>query len=253
MKIQVLSDLHNEFYREGVIPQISDTDSELIVLVGDIDTGVKGVTWAVEESTRLEKPIVYIAGNHEFYHREFYSNLEGMRKAANGDVYFLENNSVVINSIRFLGCTLWTDFAVTGEPEMAMLTASSTFSDYYCIRLENLMRDGLIRPKDTLQFHQKSIEWLTGELDKAFDGITIVVTHFAPSPQCQHPDFPLDKRSAFFLSNLEYLVGKSDLWLFGHSHHCYNNVICGTQVVANQRGYPSEGVTDFNPAFVVEV
>jgi len=74
---------------------------------------------------------------------------------------------------------------------------------------------------------------------------------FCPQSLCQHPCFPLDARSTFFLSNLEYLVEKGDLWLSGHSHHCYDEVICGTQVVANQRGYPSEGGTDYDPAFVV--
>lgn len=253
MKIQVLSDLHNEFYRDGVVPQISDTDSEIIVLAGDIDIGVKGVTWAVEESARLEKPIIYISGNHEYYNTEFHTNLEEMRRAATNNVHFLENNSALINGVRFLGCTMWTDFAATGEPELAMLVASSTFTDYHCIRLKNRMWDGIIRPEDTLQFHQKSVEWLSAELEKEYDGITVVVTHFAPSPLCQHPGYPLDARSAFFLSNLESLVEKTDLWLFGHSHHCFDNVICGTPVVANQRGYPSESVANYNPAYVVEV
>ena len=54
MKIQLLSDLHNEFLRggrqvdghlwSGIIPQ---SDADIIVLAGDIDTGTKGAEWAI--------------------------------------------------------------------------------------------------------------------------------------------------------------------------------------------------------------
>ena len=74
MKIQILSDLHNEFLRNGkknptrkwsaVIPE---TDADIIILAGDIDTGTKGAEWAILESERLGKPILYVLGNYEFY------------------------------------------------------------------------------------------------------------------------------------------------------------------------------------------
>ena len=54
MKIQLLSDIHNEFLRNGqkvpghkwsgVIPE---SDAEIIILAGDIDTGTKGAEWAI--------------------------------------------------------------------------------------------------------------------------------------------------------------------------------------------------------------
>ena len=74
MKIQLLSDLHNEFLRsgkqhadkkwQGFIP---DSDADIIILAGDIDTGTQGLEWAIAESERLAKDIIYVAGNHEFY------------------------------------------------------------------------------------------------------------------------------------------------------------------------------------------
>jgi len=39
MKIQLLSDLHNEFYRGDIPPEISQTDADLVVLAGDIGVG----------------------------------------------------------------------------------------------------------------------------------------------------------------------------------------------------------------------
>lgn len=253
MKIQILSDIHNEFYRDGKAPSIEDSDSDVVVLAGDIDTGTSGVQWANEESDRLHKPIIYVAGNHEYYHREFHANLIGMKKAARNNVTFLENESVEIGNVRFLGCTLWTDFAATGDQHLAMLASESAFTDFQCIRLESWLRDGVVRPKDILYIHQQSVSWLEFELDKGFEGKTVVVTHFAPSPACQHPWFQMDHRSTFFLSDLEGLVEKADLWIFGHSHHCFDDEIKGTRVVANQRGYPAEGVTGFDPGFMVDV
>jgi hypothetical protein len=63
MKIQLLSDLHNEFLRNartdpkhkwtGLIPE---TQADIIVLAGDIDTGTNGIEWAIKESQRLDGP-----------------------------------------------------------------------------------------------------------------------------------------------------------------------------------------------------
>jgi len=82
MKIQLLSDLHNEFLRSGRIDLnhkwsglIPEVETDIIVLAGDIDTGINGVEWAVKESERLAKNIVYVLGNHEFYGHE-YSDLK---------------------------------------------------------------------------------------------------------------------------------------------------------------------------------
>ena len=53
MKIQLLSDLHNEFYPGHKAPPISPTDADVVVLAGDIDLGVGGVHWAAEQAERL--------------------------------------------------------------------------------------------------------------------------------------------------------------------------------------------------------
>ena len=108
MKIQILSDLHNEFISE--IPRstlsgkeryrlwmgkIPITDADLIVLAGDIDLGVKSLEWATEESIRINVPFIYVAGNHEYYNHEYCATLKKMRDIAEGtNVHFLENNEI---------------------------------------------------------------------------------------------------------------------------------------------------------------
>ncbi len=67
MKIQLLSDLHNEFLRNGkshpehywsgIIPK---TDADIIILADDIDTATNGAAWVISESERLGKTILYV-------------------------------------------------------------------------------------------------------------------------------------------------------------------------------------------------
>ncbi len=61
MKIQLLSDLHKEFFHDASKwDGLGETDADVIVLAGDIWTGTKGVEWAAELSGYLGKSIIYI-------------------------------------------------------------------------------------------------------------------------------------------------------------------------------------------------
>ena len=120
MKIQLLSDLHNEFLRnrhncvdhpwDGSIPV---TNADIIVLAGDIDTGTNGVKWAIEESERLAKPILYVPGNHEFYRHEYNSLKAEMAELSSGtNVHCLDYGIYTKDDVRFIGATLWTDYEI---------------------------------------------------------------------------------------------------------------------------------------------
>ena len=94
MKLQVVSDLHLEF-SDWKLP---DVDSDIIVCAGDISTGDSGVVWAIRESERLNKPVIYVMGNHEFYHSEYNNLLEEVKELADGtNVTVLDNDEFVYN------------------------------------------------------------------------------------------------------------------------------------------------------------
>jgi len=101
MLIQLLSDLHNEFLRNGDpnkshqwFGTIPTTNADVIVLAGDIDIGTKGVEWAIRESQRLEKKIIYVLGNHEFYRQVYSDLLEKMAGLCeNTNVYVLSGST----------------------------------------------------------------------------------------------------------------------------------------------------------------
>ena len=70
------------------------------------------------------------------------------------------------------------------------------------------------------------------------------------------PRFKADLVSACFASELDYLFGKMELWVHGHTHDNFDYEVNGTRVICNPRGYVTMNGTenfDFNPALVVEV
>lgn len=248
MKIHLLSDLHLEL-QDFTIP---DTPADVIVLAGDIHQGAKGVEWAGREASRLGKPVIYTPGNHEYFEEELSATDQAMRKAARTHgVYFLNGDSVVIGNTRFLGTTLWTDYKASsyGTIEDAMTHCQRTMADHSLIKIGNRR----FRPEDALRLHQESLAWLQQELAFSPSSLTTVaITHHAPALQCSHPEFGRDLTSAAFISDLGDLVAKADLWLYGHTHSCFDQSIRGTRVVSNARGCPLERTFGFQPDKVLE-
>jgi Icc-related predicted phosphoesterase len=108
MKLHILSDLHTEF-ADFDLPE---TDADVVVLAGDVGVGTGGLEWLLKQ--RLDKPVIYVPGNHEFYGHDI-ALMEQLRSSAPPDVHVLDNQSVVIEDVRFLGSILWTDFQLFGE------------------------------------------------------------------------------------------------------------------------------------------
>jgi len=267
MKIQILSDLHNEFLNnisrsrcennngfEKWTGKIPITDSDLIILGGDIDIGVKGIEWAIEQSTILNKPIIYVAGNHEYYNREYQSNLKQMIDISNGtNVQFLECDEIIIDDCRILGATLWTDYNCIEDisVETAMVECKFLLNDHRLIRYTS---NDYFSPNHARKIHIDTITWLTEKLDDSTNTLkTIVVTHHGPSNKCQHPKYPFSSISTAFQSNLDHLLRKADLWIYGHTHSNIDITFNGCRLISNQAGYPNEGVSDFLSTKVIEI
>ena len=247
MKLQVLSDLHIEF-AEFSIPE---TDADVLVLAGDIGVGMGGLSWLHGQC--VDKPIIYVPGNHEFYHHEL-GIVDAMRDLSDSNIYVLDNGVVEIEGVRFLGSTLWTDFEIFGgvAKHLAIQYAKSNVADFFLIKNE----DRVFAPEDSITLHNESRAWLECILDEPFDGKTVVVTHHAPSFGSIHPRFSKNTLTPAFVSNLEVMMdgGRVAAWIHGHTHNAFDYEIHGTRVVCNPRGYmPYENLKGFNPALVIEV
>jgi predicted phosphodiesterase len=230
MRIQIWSDLHNEF--SPFSPTAITAD--LVILAGDIDVQEKGVRWANET---FKCPVIYVCGNHEFYKGHIDGALRKMRDLAAPHVHILENQSFVWQQTRFLGTTAWTDFSSTGDVVAASSMAWQWMNDFRVIRADANFRR--LRPDDLVKRNHAARAWLAQELDKPFEGKTVVITHHAPAPIVagdKHDDHLL----AAYSNSWPELIEKADAWIFGHTHRAVDVELAGCRVVSNPRGYPDE-------------
>ena len=274
VRLLVLSDLHLEHGAALTVPPTATYD--VVVLAGDINSpGSRAVHWAARESMFRGRPVIYVPGNHEFYGKELTSELEEMRKAADGtNVHVLHRDAVVIDGVRLLGATLWTDFALPvgneGDPvdyheqtdvARALAAANRYVVDFRAIQLEDPsiprhrredVRRRTLRAEDTLAMHHVDRDWLRRELEAGHAGPTVVVTHHAPHRRSVAKRYRSDWVTPAFVSDLpetffagesiwvegrKQSVGAPALWVHGHTHTAFDYQVAGCRVVSNPRGY----------------
>jgi len=211
MKVRVLSDLHTEF--EDFVPP--STDADVNILAGDIGVGMAALNWIhLHFPTQV---VVYVLGNHEYYRHEL-RLLEKMKSAAQSNVHILENESITLGGVRFLGATLWTDFALHGEAErvFSMHAADVAMTDFRLIKIRNRR----FSAADSAALHHQSVLWLSQQLQLSESAKTVVVTHHGPSELSVADRFKGDRLSPAFASRLEPLIkmGRPALWVHGHMH-----------------------------------
>jgi predicted phosphodiesterase len=243
MKVNILSDLHLSL---GAL-DAPDNDADVVVLAGDIARPREAIAWA----SALRKPVLYVAGNHEFYGGTLDGTLDALRAAAQAThVHVLDDNALVVGGVRFLGSTLWTDFALFGAHRRAtaMREGRRFLRDFTRIRVGDAP-DALFTPEHSAACFERHARWLEEQLAQPFDGPTVVVTHHAPSRHSIHPRFAGSPLNACFVSDLERLLdGRARLWIHGHTHDSFDYDVDGTRVVCNPRGYVRDGVNE-NPRF----
>jgi len=251
VKIRIHSDLHLEFL-DWAPPAV---EADVVVLAGDIHKGARGIEWARRRFPNT--PVVYVPGNHEFYGGELHEVLTALRREARRfDVELLDGAQLDLNGVRFLGATLWTDFALFGStrPELvrAMTDARFLMNDFRLIRYGER---SLLSPEAVREIHLEHLRWLKTRLAEAFAGPSVVVTHHLPHPGSIQPKYDGDRLNAAFASDLSYLVGPPiSLWIHGHTHDSCDYVANGTRVVCNPRGYlPQEPNPAFDPCLCVEL
>lgn len=219
-----------------------EVEADVVVLAGDIDRAARGVSWAWQRFPGV--PVLYVAGNHEYYGERLGSLLGKLRAAAEGSrVVILENETFEWQGYRLFGASLWTDFNLFGDQMVAMMAASSKnegMNDYRKIRREDT---GRLLPSDTARMHADSRLALTQFLAAGARDRSIVITHHAPSRRSLPAERQEDLLSAAYASNLDALIEAQGpaLWVHGHIHSPCDYRIGNTRIVNNARGYPEPG------------
>jgi 3',5'-cyclic AMP phosphodiesterase CpdA len=244
MRIRILSDLHLETRPFDPPPAPAD----VVVLAGDIANGTAGIAWAREQ---FDVPVLYVPGNHEYYEGEFGAVQRDMAAAsAQGNVTMLDCTEIRIAGTRFLGCALWTDFTLEpGAGREAVIEQSRKFNpDYRLIRFG----ERAFSPEDGIALCVAHKAWLAQKLAEAFDGDTVVITHFAPHRGSIAPAFAGHPSNPGFIVPMDGLMGSARLWIHGHTHTAFDYDAGGTRIVCNPRGYPEES-TGFDPQRVISL
>jgi len=250
MKLHILSDLHIEF--AGFDPP--KTDADVVILAGDIHVGQKGFAWAEEKFKNKE--VIYVPGNHEYYRGTIPKLTEKLKALSEGtNIHILENETLTIGNVRFLGCTLWSDFRLLNNPDIAVIIAQDMMNDFRLIRLSPKYRQ--IKPSDTAIWHRKSRSWLEKELHTGNNEKikNVVITHHAPCGLSVPMRYKSDHLSAAFASEMGDFISKMgiDLWVHGHIHDSSDYHIDKTRVVCNPRGYAHEPNSDFIANMTIEI
>jgi len=240
LKIHVMSDLHLEF--ASFAPPVSAAD--VVVLAGDIGIGTEGIRWA---KANFEMPVIYVPGNHEYYDEVWNMDelLCAMRLEAEGsNVHMLDRNCLEIDGTRFIGTTLWTDLH---DQPFSGIECGVIDSDAYNIRVDvgEYFTGRVAQP-----LFEQNKRWLRTQLDEAYDGATVAVTHHAPSANSLHPQYAGNPWNSCFITDMESFMGNSvNLWVHGHTHNNFDYEVNGTRVICNPRGYPHPFGGWENPAF----
>ena len=182
------------------------------------------------------------------------------RLCAGTHVRVLDGDEAIVDGVRFLGTTLWTDFMLFGEGAeraAAMVEAERSMRDFSRIRVGELP-EKLFTPADSAALFRIQATWLESRLAEPFPGPTVVITHHAPSKRSIHPRFADSLLNACFVSDAERLIDgrRASLWIHGHTHDSFDYVLNGTRVVCNPRGYARNGVNEnrgFDPNLAIEI
>ena len=262
MKIALCSDLHLEFQ---TIALPNTEEAKVLILSGDIcvahslhdhpvDKPVpedamkpgrnQGAAYKYREFfhhvSQEYEHVVYIAGNHEFYHGRYPDAYGWLREEiANYDnIHFLDMDSVEIDGITFVGGTLWTDMNKNDPTTMHMI--EGMMNDFRIIR--NSQRNyAKFRPLDSVVHHRETLEYIKSVVDSDASKKYVVVGHHAPTALSIHDRYKdqVWMNGGYFSDLSEFILDRSQiaLWTHGHMHDPFDYMMGDTRIVCNPRGY----------------
>ncbi|WP_432669437.1 metallophosphoesterase [Pseudomonas umsongensis] len=253
MRIALLSDIHLSV---DALP-FPAVEADILVLAGDISRPAAAIDWARSSPA----PVLYVAGNHEFYGSDLISTYEQLHRLSQGTpIHVLERTAYVHHGVRFLGCTLWSDYRLFDRAEdraQGIDMATRLIRDFSRIKVAPDFPD-LFTPALSQMLFMQTVAWLE-ECFASDPGIpTVVISHFAPTRLSISPAFADSPINASFVSDLQERIEawQPALWLHGHTHGSFDYRIGDTRVICNARGYAKEGVNEnarFNAAHVIEL
>lgn len=267
MKVQLLSDLHLEAHPALQIAPAPGAD--LLVLAGDIGSYQTGSLLQDPDfglgrfSPRAgwPTPVLYVPGNHEYDGLEWAPTRTRLQATCDRlGISWLEGEVQMVGGIRFIGSTLWADFDALVPPagslreQLAARDKAFRAANFYLRKHSALVQGERLLAEQLREVALDCQRWLRQVLATPFDGLTVVVTHFAPSLRSADPRYGLVPGTAGFCNALDDLVAQADWWLHGHLHCPQHYTVGRCRVRANPLGYAGKGEqAAFRPDLVLDL
>lgn len=267
MKISLVSDVHLEF---GDLDFANDQGAEVLILGGDICVARDiaqhdpyGVMGPEYRSNRYHDffqrchdrfpHVIYIVGNHEYYHGDFGTSLTHLRDVLSylPRLHVLEKESITIDDVTFLGGTLWTD--MNSEDPDTLYRIRSYMNDFRIIKDSRYpvhykdsegkhhTREGRFSPEASVEEHRAMVKFVKETVDADPTGRYVVVGHHSPSRSSTHPQYADQTMvNGAYSSDLDQFIldrPQIRLWTHGHTHHEFDYMIGSCRVMCNPRGY----------------
>jgi len=225
MRVQIVSDIHAEFHHDRgkyFCDEIPLDGTDVLVIAGDLGIHFN-LGYCLTLLCQRVPHVVYVMGNHEFYHSTRRGILGILQRAQEElpNLHVLENDTVTIEGQRFVGCTLWFE----DKPE----------SHPYRVRLNDfhIINGGFTDWFPAL--NQASRQFLA----ETVQSDDIVVTHHVPTPKGSHPRFKGEPLNYFFTCDMEGVIREAqpEVWVYGHTHDSHDFTIGKTRLICNPFGY----------------
>lgn len=251
--IKILSDLHHDYtnYQRNFLPEDKDFG---LILAGDIFHNFNTINQLdMERYCQNFKWVIYVLGNHDYegssIKKRIYDWKEFSKKFNN--LHILENESIILDDIRFIGATLWTNYF--NKNFLSMQIAQSCMPEFSLIYIED---GNLIYPEYIYDLHIASKHYLEIELSQPCNLKTVVISHHLPHRNSVDKKFEYDQLNPAFYSDLSniFLDYNFDYWIHGHTHSSCDYVFNNKRVICNPRGYGMNPQNNqFNENFILEI
>ena len=279
MRIQLLSDLHLEVHPQFAPEPAAGAD--VLVLAGDIGSYQNGSLlqddcFGLERFSPLPQyahwpcPVIFVPGNHEYDAQDWDEAHARLRRICDRlGLIWLERDTAVLDGVRFVGTTLWTDYDAiallddkvqVGDLGRLLKLRDKSFraANFYLSKTGGTRHGQPFLAEPMREQALVCQDWLRAALAQPFDGPTVAVTHFAPSLRSSDPRYGLVPGTAGFCNALDDLLPCAQLWLHGHLHTPVDYLAQGQRadgsawqcrVHANPLGYARKGEqAQFQPA-----
>lgn len=257
----VCSDLHVDCYKinDDLFKTHKNPNSQFLIIGGDTSNEPWITNKQILRASETYDHVIVILGNHEYYCKmpfvEVLSSVKDIVERCNlPNVSVLDNESVQLGTVAFIGATGWYDFKPgqhSGTLDQIEIAWSKVNNDSKLIKWD--LRDYQTKFDCVLSKAKESFEYIKGAVAKANQDplveSIVISTHMIPNVLLAYVkayDPVWNALNGSFINSLMEDVVHADvnkkikLWTYGHTHIPNDTKIGHIRYVCNPGGYPSE-------------